>query len=56
MYDFSRWMEGTHNFTMVKATILIVDDEPTNLSLMMALLRPYYHVRQHGDALQVEVP
>ena len=30
---------------MVTATILIVDDEPTNLSLLMHLLRPVYHVR-----------
>jgi putative two-component system response regulator len=27
------------------ATILVVDDEPTNLSLLMHLLRPIYHVR-----------
>jgi putative two-component system response regulator len=30
---------------MVMATILIVDDEPTNLSLLTGLLRPEYHVR-----------
>jgi putative two-component system response regulator len=30
---------------MVKATILIVDDEPTNLNLLIALLGPEYMVR-----------
>jgi putative two-component system response regulator len=30
---------------MVKATILIVDDEPTNLSVLTGLLRPEYRVR-----------
>lgn len=30
---------------MVKATILIVDDDPTNLSLLAAMLQPEYHVR-----------
>ena len=30
---------------MIKATILIVDDEPTNLSLLSSLLRPKFHVR-----------
>jgi putative two-component system response regulator len=31
--------------SMNKATILIVDDEPTNLSLLTGLLRPEFHVR-----------
>jgi putative two-component system response regulator len=30
---------------MATATILIVDDEPTKLSLLTHLLRPLYHVR-----------
>ena len=30
---------------MAKATILIVDDEPINLSLLSSLLRPEFHVR-----------
>ncbi len=30
---------------MANATILIVDDEPSNLSLLAQLLRPVYHVR-----------
>lgn len=30
---------------MNPATILIVDDEPANLSLLTHLLRPAYHVR-----------
>ncbi|MFZ4481985.1 MAG: response regulator, partial [Rhodoferax sp.] len=30
---------------MTQATILIVDDEPANLSLLTHLLRPTYHVR-----------
>jgi len=30
---------------MATATLLIVDDEPANLSLLTHLLRPFYHVR-----------
>lgn len=30
---------------MGTATSLIVDDEPGNLSLLMQLLRPVYHIR-----------
>lgn len=41
---------------MNSATILIVDDEPANLSLLTHLLRPLYHVRaanSGGGALRV---
>lgn len=34
-----------HDPDMAQATILIVDDDPTNLSIMTALLRPGYQVR-----------
>jgi response regulator RpfG family c-di-GMP phosphodiesterase len=33
----------------IRHTVMIVDDKPTNLSVMAAILRPHYHLLEAGD-------